>query len=118
MTPEIIKYTDNDAVYEFFFLAFISKIKDFDYKNPAEVTLIINGKQAPFKDTIESIYERMESSFNEQVEERAKELVKERTSDKIEEIERVLSKVKESVLDVLMDEGFKNVFDDQDYWND
>lgn len=119
LVPEIIEVEDNyNDICEFFLISFISSIEDFDYKNPAEVVLTINGKQVAFKETVEDIYRRMKDSFNQDVEERAKELVKERTSDKIEKIEQVLSKVKESVLYSLMDDGFKNLFDDGDYWHE
>ena len=119
MNPEIIEVKgNNNSACEFFLLACIETIKDFDFKNPAEVTLVINGKQASFKEAIEDWYKGIENTLNERIEERAKDLIKERTSAKIEKIERVLSKVKESILYSLMDDGFKNLFDDSDYWNE
>jgi hypothetical protein len=56
--------------------------------------------------------------MEELVEEKAKGLIKERTSDKITELETMLSKLKESVNDVLYDSGYKNVHEDGDYWNE
>lgn len=119
MSPEIfdVKDRQNSTAINFLITS-ISNVEDFDYYNPIEVVLTINGKQTSFKDTIEDWHQRYLNDFNEKVEERAKELIKERTSAKIEKIEQILSKVKESVLYSLMDDGFKNLFDDSDYWNE
>lgn len=119
MTPEIFDINDKtNSIAIDFLISSIITVNNFDYKNPISVVLTVNGKQASFRDTIGDWNGRLNKDLNRLIEERAKELVKIRTTDKIEAIERVLSKLKESVLDSLRDDGFKNVFDDSDYWNE
>jgi len=113
MTPETLNIK-NCTTPENFLLTAIAENKDFEYKNPVEIIFTVNGTQLSFVDTVNDWFKRLIDDRNEFVEERAKELVKERTSDKIIELENVLSKLNESVNDILYDAGYKNIEEDND----
>jgi hypothetical protein len=118
MTPEILKFQNNNTIPENFLLTAIAESKGFDYRNPVEIVFTVNGTQLSFVDVVNDWHKRYIDHMEELVEEKAKGLIKERTSDKITELETMLSKLKESVNDVLYDSGYKNVHEDGDYWNE
>ncbi len=72
-----------------------------------EVEFIINGISAPAKQTIESIYQRMNDSINE----RARKLVEkelEKASEIISMYEKILRESKNQLEQKLIDEGCYN----------
>lgn len=112
MKPELISLTDRSPEAILALNSIQTLIEDCT--NPALVVLTINGQQTSFIQMIKSVIE----SFEQNVEERAKELVKERTTDKINTIINKLEHLNQSVTNELFDAGFKNVFENSDYWQD
>ena len=86
----------------FFVIAAITKFKketgDKITTNPVEVTLLVNGIEVPFAETMNDIYQRMEKQIDERARVLAEKMVLEAglegVSDALREVER---KVKDAL---------------------
>jgi hypothetical protein len=88
----------------FFVIAAITRAKALGDKinsNPVEVTLLVNGVELPFVETMNDIYQRMERQIDEQAREVAEKMVTEAGLDGVADALREVEwKVKDALSNV------------------